>query len=84
MAKEVKAPRKKANGYKFPKALPKGEILQDTMKKQWQLGPSIGKGGFGEVYSAAEAGAKNSDYPCVVKIVSCFNYQSPQLKTTLR
>ena len=80
MAKEVKTPRKKANGYKFPKALPKGEILHDTRKKQWQLGPSIGKGGFGEVYSAAEACVKKSDFPYVIKIVSFFNFAFLHLK----
>lgn len=41
---------KKANGYKFPEKLPKGEILRDSFKKEWKLGTSIGQGGFGEIY----------------------------------
>lgn len=41
----------KANGYEFPDPLPLGEILKDVSKKEWLLGPSIGKGGFGEIYS---------------------------------
>ncbi|CAG9813452.1 unnamed protein product [Phaedon cochleariae] len=60
--------RKAANGYKLAEPLPKGEILQDISKKQWKLGPSIGQGGFGEIYSAQEVGAGGSKYPYVVKI----------------
>lgn len=47
-----KAPRKKAaNGYKLPDPIPAGEVLTDIAKKQWIIGPSIGVGGFGEIYS---------------------------------
>uniref|UniRef100_A0A0A9XX25 non-specific serine/threonine protein kinase n=1 Tax=Lygus hesperus TaxID=30085 RepID=A0A0A9XX25_LYGHE len=67
-AQSAPKPRKrKANGYKFPDKLPKGEILRDTAKKDWILGDSIGQGGFGEIYSAAEATSKN-DLSYVIKI----------------
>ncbi|KAF7267560.1 hypothetical protein GWI33_019229 [Rhynchophorus ferrugineus] len=60
--------KKKENGYKFASPLPKGLILEDIAKKKWKLGVSIGKGGFGEIYSAQEAEAKGNNYPFVVKI----------------
>ena len=45
------APKKrKANAYKMPDPLPLGEVLTDIRKKQWSLGQSVGKGGFGEIY----------------------------------
>lgn len=67
MAKQ--APKKKtANGYKFPDHIPKGEILIDLSKKKWKIGASIGKGGFGEIYSAQEYDSKSSTFPYVVKI----------------
>lgn len=72
MASKPKVPRKK-NGYMMPKKLPVGTILQDTSKQQWITGPSIGIGGFGEIYTACKTDArlKNpKDYPYVVKIVS--------------
>lgn len=55
----------------LPDPLPKGEVLTDITKKNWCLGPSIGKGGFGEIYSAAEfnGNKKNLNYQYVVKIV---------------
>lgn len=59
--------KKKVNGYVMPDPLPSGEILQDLQKKNWKLGKSIGKGGFGEIYSAQEVGSKTADH--VVKIV---------------
>lgn len=64
-----KKPRKK-KGYQMPDHLPKGEKLQSVNKKEWILGPSIGIGGFGEIYSAAEADNKKSSYSYVIKIVS--------------
>lgn len=65
-----KAPKKKgANGYKLPEPIPNGEVLTDIAKKQWIIGPSIGVGGFGEIYSAASyTGGKPKNYPHVVKI----------------
>lgn len=55
----------------MPSPIPKNEVLTDTLKQKWTIGPSIGKGGFGEIYAAAEgekAPLKDSDYPYVVKI----------------
>lgn len=65
-------PPKKGKLYKMPAPIPKNEILTDTLKQKWTLGPSIGKGGFGEIYAAAEGEKvpnKDSDYRHVVKIV---------------
>ena len=41
------AKKKTANGYKFPDHLNEGTILTDLAKKQWVLGKTLGKGGFG-------------------------------------
>lgn len=68
-----KPAKKRANGYEAPKHLDVETILTDLAKKQWRIGPSIGSGGFGEIYSACKADdsvKKHSDYPYVVKIVS--------------
>ncbi|GJQ76347.1 hypothetical protein Trydic_g2068 [Trypoxylus dichotomus] len=49
----------------------KREILTDMLGKKWKLGPSIGKGGFGEIYAAQEfneASTKVNAFPYVVKI----------------
>lgn len=74
MAKAAKAgAKKKRNGYQMPDPLPEGEILKDVSNKKWKLGPSIGKGGFGEIYAAQEYNEsmrKTSTFPYVVKIVS--------------
>ncbi|XP_073961819.1 serine/threonine-protein kinase VRK1-like [Choristoneura fumiferana] len=69
--KKAVAPKKKANGYKMPAPIATGEVIHDiTMKKKWRIGPSIGVGGFGEIYSACdhESTPKGSNYPFVVKI----------------
>lgn len=62
----------KAGGYQMPEPLPVGSVLTDLCKQQWKIGPSIGTGGFGEIYSACRAGAtapkRTDDYPFVVKI----------------
>lgn len=61
----------KRNGYKMPAPIANGEIIEDLNKKQWKIGPSIGKGGFGEIYSVLEIGtSKKNDYVYVAKIVS--------------
>ncbi|CAG9829101.1 unnamed protein product [Diabrotica balteata] len=62
--------KKAANGYKLPEPFTEGEVLEDVAKKKWILGPSIGKGGFGEIYSAKEYGSKDSKYPYAIKIES--------------
>ncbi|XP_047535666.1 serine/threonine-protein kinase VRK1 [Vanessa atalanta] len=71
-AKKAAQPKKKANGYKMPAPIPVGEVINDTIsKKKWRIGPSIGVGGFGEIYSACEhtsSPKKTSSYPYVVKI----------------
>ncbi|KAJ4436629.1 hypothetical protein ANN_16760 [Periplaneta americana] len=69
--KKAQGKRKAANGYKLPDPIPNGEIIKDVAKKQWQIGPSIGVGGFGEIYSASDVSdspRKKSSLPYVVKI----------------
>ena len=45
------APKKRGpRAYKLPESIPAGEILKDLYKKEWKLGPTVGKGGFGELY----------------------------------
>ncbi|KAK3910563.1 Nucleosomal histone kinase 1 [Frankliniella fusca] len=64
-------PPKKSKLYAMAAPLPKNEVLTDTLKQKWILGKSIGKGGFGEIYSAAagESVPKNeSDFAYVIKI----------------
>lgn len=43
-------PRFAPNGNKLPERLPIGHRLVDTTKQQWLIGPSIGCGGFGDIY----------------------------------
>lgn len=65
--------KKAANGYQMPAPVPLGTVLTDMAKRQWKVGPSIGSGGFGEIYCACEASSgtkRTDDYPYVVKIVS--------------
>ncbi|XP_022212630.2 nucleosomal histone kinase 1 [Drosophila obscura] len=61
------APARKPKGklYAMPEKLVEGTVLQDLAKGQWRIGPSIGIGGFGEIYAAARVGEKN--YDAVVK-----------------
>lgn len=63
-------PKKKA--HQLPDPLSKNTILTDLLKQKWIIGTSIGKGGFGEIYSAAAgdtAPSKETDYCYAVKIV---------------
>ncbi|CAB3230402.1 unnamed protein product [Arctia plantaginis] len=64
------APKKKGAGYKMPDPIPLGEVIKDTLfKKEWRIGPSIGVGGFGEIYSACDNTSKSkADYPYAIKI----------------
>lgn len=64
--------KKGANGYLKPKPIPVGDILVDSIKKRFKVGPVIGSGGFGAIYSACNADTKMNvaDYPYVIKIVS--------------
>uniref|UniRef100_A0A1B0CKZ5 non-specific serine/threonine protein kinase n=2 Tax=Lutzomyia longipalpis TaxID=7200 RepID=A0A1B0CKZ5_LUTLO len=64
-------PRKKANGYAKSLKIPLGTILTDLEKKQWRIGPAIGSGGFGDIYScclADKAPRSTDDYQSVLKI----------------
>lgn len=68
-AAKKKAPK---NGYQMPEHLAAGSTVTDMAKQQWKIGPSIGSGGFGEIYSACKNGSvpkHTDDYPYVVKIV---------------
>lgn len=35
---------------KLAEEFPPGEVLTDTSRKAWKLGPSVGQGGFGLIY----------------------------------
>lgn len=63
--------KKAANGYQMPAPVPLGTVLTDMAKRQWKVGPSIGSGGFGEIYCVCEASSgvkRTEDYPYVMKI----------------
>ncbi|XP_026472546.1 serine/threonine-protein kinase VRK1 [Ctenocephalides felis] len=67
----IKKPAAKGKkGFVMPEPIPLGEVLTDIHKRQWKVGPSIGKGGFGEIYTACEKDSKVhvDKYPYVVKI----------------
>jgi len=66
-----KAKGKKAAVRNMPPPIPYGEIVTDGVKKeQWVIGPSIGKGGFGEIYLTARKGKDAKNGENVIKIVS--------------
>lgn len=72
-ANKKPAVKRKANGYQMPESIPLGEVMTDLSKQQWKIGPSIGVGGFGEIYCACKANEstkKYEDYAYVVKVVS--------------
>lgn len=56
------------NGYRLPDPLPHGEVLTDSLKKQWVVGDVIGCGGFGEIYTAKPAAESLDNWHYVVKI----------------
>ena len=62
--------KKRAGPYKMPPPLPKGAILTDLRKNKWCLGSSVGKGGFGEIYTACPSGKSIDGAKYVIKIVS--------------
>lgn len=72
-SKAAKKPAaKRKNGYQMPEKIPLGEQLTDLSKQIWKVGPSIGAGGFGEIYCACkttDSFKKADDYPYVVKVV---------------
>nr|XP_060611847.1 serine/threonine-protein kinase VRK1 [Anolis sagrei ordinatus]XP_060611855.1 serine/threonine-protein kinase VRK1 [Anolis sagrei ordinatus] len=55
---------------KLAEEFPPGEIFTDLLKKDWKLGPVIGKGGFGCLYLADVNSSKpvTSDAPYVIKV----------------
>lgn len=65
--------KKKSKLYKMPEKLKEGTVLKDLTKIEWKIGPSIGTGGFGEIYSACKVNEKKYDY--VVKCVRFLNIQ---------
>ncbi|XP_002735203.1 serine/threonine-protein kinase VRK1-like [Saccoglossus kowalevskii] len=70
-AKPKAAPKKRVTkGHKLPEHFPEGTVLRDVSKTEWQLGSSIGTGGFGEIYLAANdtSQAVSKDADNVVKI----------------
>ncbi|XP_035899832.1 serine/threonine-protein kinase VRK1 [Anopheles stephensi] len=68
----AKRPKRANNLYTRPEKIPLGTILTDAFNVPWKVGPSIGSGGFGEIYCAycfTHAAPKTvADYPNVVKI----------------
>ncbi|XP_031628037.1 nucleosomal histone kinase 1 [Contarinia nasturtii] len=65
------AVKRKANAYQMPESIPLGMVFTDLSKQQWKIGPSIGVGGFGEIYCACKANEstkKYEDYQYVVKV----------------
>ncbi|KAJ8411813.1 hypothetical protein AAFF_G00154510 [Aldrovandia affinis] len=66
-------PKGKAKGpakRKLAEEFPAGEVLTDTAKKRWKLGPPIGQGGFGLLYLANEdpSEAVGTSAPYVIKV----------------
>ena len=72
VSKKPKAVGRKKGARKMPPPLPAGEVLSDFSKKEWVIGASVGKGGFGEIYLAAPQGSSASMTVArhVIKIVS--------------
>ena len=46
--------KKGAAGYRLPAPMEAGTTLTDLAKRSWVLGPSVGSGGFGALYTAKE------------------------------
>ncbi|KAL0269167.1 UNVERIFIED_CONTAM: hypothetical protein PYX00_006983 [Menopon gallinae] len=53
--------KRRANGYKMPDRIPKGEVMTDISNNKWVINSSIGIGGFGEIYSAAKESNKSQN-----------------------
>ncbi|XP_073493602.1 serine/threonine-protein kinase VRK1 [Phyllobates terribilis] len=70
--KEGSAPaaRKAPAKYQLAEEFPQGEVLTDSVKKQWKLGLPIGQGGFGRLYLADENSSRTvgPDAPYVIKV----------------
>uniref|UniRef100_A0A8D0C1H8 Serine/threonine-protein kinase VRK1 n=1 Tax=Salvator merianae TaxID=96440 RepID=A0A8D0C1H8_SALMN len=56
--------------HKLAEEFPPGEVFTDLIKKEWKLGPVIGKGGFGCLYLADVNSTKSvsSEAPYVIKV----------------
>jgi len=54
-------PRFAPNGNRLPERLPVGHRLVDTAKQQWLIGPSIGCGGFGDIYLTRQFSEERED-----------------------
>ena len=52
------AAKRKPRAYKLAEVLPAGEVLKAMDKTEWRLGPSVGQGGFGQLY-LGESRARN-------------------------
>ncbi|KAG9336673.1 hypothetical protein JZ751_003021 [Albula glossodonta] len=66
-------PKGKAKGpakRKLAEEFPPGEVLTDTTKRRWKLGPPIGQGGFGLLYLADEdsSAVVGTNAPYVIKV----------------
>ncbi|XP_075149019.1 nucleosomal histone kinase 1 isoform X2 [Haematobia irritans] len=53
---------KKSKLYNMPEKVNEGTILKDLTKTEWKIGPSIGSGGFGDIYTATKKGENKYDY----------------------
>ncbi|KAF4531712.1 hypothetical protein B566_EDAN009349 [Ephemera danica] len=47
--------------------VPVGTVLEDLAKEKWVIGPAIGQGGFGIIYSARNSKDSAKDNPYIVK-----------------
>lgn len=54
-------PRFAPNGNRLPERLPVGHRLVDNTKQQWLIGPSIGCGGFGDIYLTRQYNENKDD-----------------------
>uniref|UniRef100_A0A1I8PJ03 non-specific serine/threonine protein kinase n=1 Tax=Stomoxys calcitrans TaxID=35570 RepID=A0A1I8PJ03_STOCA len=73
-AKKGAAGAKKSKLYNMPEKVKEGTILMDRTKNEWKIGPSIGIGGFGEIYSATKKGENKYDY-----VVKCEPHENGPL-----
>ena len=55
-------PNKGKNAHQLSAKLPLNTVVTDNSKKKWKLGASIGKGGFGEIYSGEIKKIKSTPY----------------------
>jgi hypothetical protein len=50
-SKDKPKQKKTANGADMALKVPLGEVMTDVSRKKWVVGPPIGQGGFGTIYS---------------------------------